>query len=752
MKPSNLSFKHLHFFLFSPSRNATFPILLFLGLVFCHSAGMSQEQNSSTRPKLGLVLSGGGAKGFAHIGAIKVFEEAGLHFDYVGGTSMGSIIGGLYAVGYHPDTMKRIVEEQDWTQLMADKVPRKYIPIEEKLNADRFIVTFPVRKRRLQMKQGLYTGQLTQMLLAYYTSAAYPYSNFNDLPIPFLCIGTDLVDGSSVLINKGVLHKAMRASMSIPSFFTPVIYDGHLLVDGGVVNNYPVKEVKEMGADLIVGVDVQTGLHHQDQLKSLVTIMDQITSFYRMNANEKGIANTDIYIRPDLGTFEMMSFASSDSIIKLGEIAARKALPQIKRLVDSVQQLGQVQPRVLAAKPLDSVFVNSVQYKGLKNVSKSYLDGALSLSPMNWLNLHEFHEGLTKAYASGFFEALDYSFIPDGEGVVLVIDTKEASSGILGAGIHYDSDYKVGLLLNATFKNVVYKGSKLFVDLNLGENPRLSGYYLIDRGRKPGLGLRATLFSLEFNDYLKGTIIDTYKVNQNKFEIFTQISNHKTVQFRTGIEYEYVQIKSGFAPELESQYNSYFTVFVNWKADTYDKSSFSTTGIQFNIKGKYIVPLSQNWTENFFSNSVMFQLNLRNNVPMSKRSTLKVGLDGGFTIKDNIPPPQHWFILGGQSQNDYFDGFTPFSGIRFIEDAGLYMLIGRLAWQYNVFKKSYITLNLDAGYFDSDFDVLLKKPDIHVGCGITFGYDSFIGPIELSLMGSNHNDKMTNFLNIGYWF
>ncbi len=712
----------------------------------------AQDQKYPKRPKIGLVLSGGGAKGFAHIGAIKVFEEAGLQFDYVGGTSMGSIIGGLYAIGYHPDTMKKIVEAQDWAHLMADKVPRRYIPIEEKTNADRFIITFPVKKRRLLMKQGLYSGQLTQMLLAYYTSPAYKYEYFKNLPIPFLCIGTDLVDGSSVLLDRGVLHKAMRASMSIPSFFTPVVFNGHLLVDGGVVNNYPVKEVKEMGADIIVGVDVQSGLHHEDQLTSLVTIMDQITSFYRMESNKEGKSHTNIYIHPDLGPYDMMSFEASDTIIKLGEIAARRALPQILHLVDSVNTIALAEPRNLNAKPLDSVFVNSIQYKGLKNVSKSFLDGALEITPMSWLNLVDFHDGLTKAYASGFFESLDYSFVPDREGVVLVIDAKEASSGILGAGIHYDSDYKVGLLLNGTFKNVIYKGSKLFVDLNLGENPRLTGFYLIDRGRKPGLGLRATIFSLKFNDYLKGSIIDAYTVNQNKMEIFTQISNKKTVQFRTGIEYENIQIKSGFTPEIESEYNSYLTFFVNWKADTYDRSSFSTTGLQFNIRGKYIVPLTNNWSDNFFSNAAMFQMRFRNNIPTSKRSTLKPGIDAGFTIKDDIPPPHHWFILGGQSENDYFDGFTPFSGIRFIEEAGLYMLIGRLDWQYNVYKKFYITLNMDAGYFDSDFDLMLKNPEIYVGCGLTLGYDSFIGPIEFSLMGSNQNAGMTSFLNIGYWF
>ena len=334
-------------------------ILLFLGKINSVNAQVSGKE----RPKLGLVLSGGGAKGFAHIGAIRVFEEAGLHFDYIGGTSMGSIIGGLYALNYHPDTMAKIVGRQNWNTLMADKIPRRFIPIEEKINADRFVATFPIKRRKLQMRQGLYNGQLIESLLAHYTSQSYKYDSFKDFPLPFICIGTDLEDGSSVLLDKGVFHKALRASMSIPSYFTPVHFNDRLLVDGGVVNNYPVRDVRAMGADVIVGVDVQTGLHHPEQLNSLVKIIDQVTAFYRMEANKLGVEQTDIYIKPELGNFDVMSFEYYDSIISLGEIAARKMLPQLKRLADSLEQLGPGPERQLNGRPLDSVFVSSVQYR-----------------------------------------------------------------------------------------------------------------------------------------------------------------------------------------------------------------------------------------------------------------------------------------------------------------------------------------------------------------------------------------------------
>lgn len=747
MKPLNLSFRFAYL--------KTFNLTIFLFL--CHLLlpswlGAQQIDTAQHRPKLGLVLSGGGAKGFAHIGAIKVFEEAGLKFDYIGGTSMGSIIGGLYAMGYGPDELMRIISDQNWNHLMTDRIPRRFIPIEEKYNADRFVTTFPFRKRKLQIRQGLYNGQLIELLLAHYTSSAYKYETFNDFSLPFLCIGTDLETGASVILDSGIVHQALRASMSIPSYFTPIKINEHVLVDGGVVNNYPVQEVKDMGAEIIVGVDVQAGLHRQEQLNSMMKIMEQVTAFYRMKANVFGKENTDIYIKPEMGTFDVMSFDSYDTIVRIGEIAARKALPQLKKLADSLNAFSGGNNRKLDAKPLDSVFVASVQYRGLDKVSRSYLEGALQFESRTWISMDEINSGILRAYGSSFFETVKYHFLPDIEGVVLVVTVEEASSGILGAGVHYDSDYKVALLLNATFKNVLYKGSKLFVDLNLGENSRLSGYYLIDRGRKPGFGLRVTTFALQFNDYDNNKIADVFRTNQNKVEVFTQLSRRKTLQFRTGFEYEYVKLETNLNETIGDDYNSYFSVFANWLMDTYNRSSFPTRGIQLNLKAKYIIPVTQSWDEDFFSNALMFQLKFSKNTPISPRSTLQTGLYAGFTIKDNLPPPQHWFILGGQSQNNYYDGFIPFYGLRFIEEAGLYTAVGNFAWQYNIHRKFYLTLKFNLGLIDDDFEQMVEDFDLIAGMGVAFGYDSFIGPIELSLMGSNKNSGIMNFINIGYWF
>ena len=727
---------------------------IFLTIIFLVQTSIlfAQQKPQGKRPKLGLVLSGGGAKGFAHVGAIKVFEEAGLHFDYIGGTSMGSIIGGLYAMGYHPDTMTKIIRSQDWTMLLNDKIQRKYIPIEEKVNADRFVVSLPIKESKVQLKQGLYDGQMINILLAETTSPVQNITDFSKLETPFVCIGTDLVTGENVVLNKGSLAKALRASMSIPSYFTPVDIDGRLLVDGGIVNNFPVLEVKNMGADIIIGVDIQSGLYAREEITTMVRVLDQVTSFYRIEANNIAVKNTDIYIKPELSGYDMMSFTSFDSIYKAGEIAARAILPQLKHLADSINSFGTTEYKPKDTRPPDSIFITVVQYKGLHKVSKNFLDGSLQVKPRTWVKMADLKEGVLRAYGSGFFESINYSFLPDEDGANLLIEVSEGGQGIMGAGIHYDSDYKVALLLNGTFKNFLIKGSKLFVDISFGENPKASAYYLVDRGKKPGFGIKYTYFNLDFNSYQDGVVLDVISTNENRLELFTQISFKNTMQFKAGFEYEYFKVESTLDSQLDFSFNSYYSLFTSLEADSYDRSSFSTRGTQFEFKAKFVMPLSKDWLTDLQSNSVIIMLKHNKNFPVNARNTFKTGLIAGFTIKNALPPFQHTFILGGQNENNSFDGFVPFTGLRFVEQQGYNTLIGKISWQYNIYKTFYITPKVDVGLLSINFKDLFDMKYIMAGYGVTFGYDSFIGPVELTIMGSNFNTKPLGFINIGYYF
>jgi len=308
-----------------PGRKTCLIALILLLFLFPQNYLSAQESNtdSKRRPTVGLVLSGGGAKGFAYIGLLNVFHEAGLQVDYIGGSSIGALIGGLYAIGYHPDTMAKLIRGQNWDEVLRDKMDRKYLSYEEKVFGEKFIVTLPIQDKKVAISPSLYTGQEANLLLNYYFSPAYEVTDFSKLQTPFLCIGTDLLNGQAVTLDHGDLALAVRASMSIPGYFAPTDYEDYYLVDGGVVNNYPVKPVKEMGADIIIGGDVQQGMSKtRKELQSLTAILDQIIGYHRIEANEEGYELTDLYVHFKM-KYGMMDFSSYDSIIALGERVGR---------------------------------------------------------------------------------------------------------------------------------------------------------------------------------------------------------------------------------------------------------------------------------------------------------------------------------------------------------------------------------------------------------------------------------------------
>jgi NTE family protein len=258
----------------------------------------TSELIGQQRPKVGLVLSGGGAAGLAHIGAIKVLEEAGIQIDYVAGTSMGSLVGGLFAMGYTAAEMEKVVKDMDWESLLADGIPRSDLTFEYKEQLEKYFYDFPINQGKLQLPTGLIAGTNITNMLAGLSWPAYNIKLFNQLPRPFLCIGADVVTGQEVVLKSGTLHDALRASMAIPTVFTPVEVNGTLLIDGGFINNFPADHLKAMGADIIIGIDVQRELYKKNEIHSVISILKQISTLTREDINAKNRLLCDILIRP----------------------------------------------------------------------------------------------------------------------------------------------------------------------------------------------------------------------------------------------------------------------------------------------------------------------------------------------------------------------------------------------------------------------------------------------------------------------
>ncbi len=309
-------------------RISTLIILLFLS-----SLGYSQEIEKGEKDvKVGLVLSGGGAKGYAHVGVLKVLEENGVRVDYIAGTSMGAIIGALYASGYSAQELDSIVRVHDFLTLTTDEVPRDAYSFYQKENKGKYAISLPLYKWKIGLPKSISKGQNIFNLFSQLTENVHQVEDFSKLPIPFFCIATDLETGDEVVLDHGFLPEAIRASSAFPSVYAPVEINDKMLVDGGIVNNYPIELLKAKGVDYIIGVNVLGKLSNRDELNSAPEILMQIAGYQMYDGLAKKIAMTDLYIRPEVSQYGDFSFEATNEIIKAGESAAQEHLMEIQNL------------------------------------------------------------------------------------------------------------------------------------------------------------------------------------------------------------------------------------------------------------------------------------------------------------------------------------------------------------------------------------------------------------------------------------
>jgi NTE family protein len=737
--------------------------LAIVPLIFLFSTKNLQAQHSpddrnEKRPKVGLVLSGGGAKGFAYIGLLRVIMEAGLPVDYVGGSSIGSIIGGLYAIGYHPDSIAKMIRSQHWDDLLKDNLKRSYVAYEEKEYGEKSIVTLPIRNKKVTLSASMYYGQEINLLLNYYFSPAFKVNDFRKLQTPFLCMGTDILTGEGVVLDKGYLPMAVRASMSIPGYFSPTYYQGRYLVDGGVVNNYPVEQVKEMGAQVIIGGDVQSGLAGSiDKLSSLTAILDQVMSFSRVEANQIGDSLTDLKVAFKMD-FGMMDFESYDSIIAFGERVARKHYPAIKRLADSLNAIEFRELKSFKAKPLDSVRFEDIIVKGNSKMPHRYFASMFPRSNRGKISLSDLQNKIRLLYGTHFFDYIFYEIETSNGKTNLVLNVKEGEPGYLSAGIHFDNDYNGSILVSGAFRNVLGNKTKLFADVVLGINPRFRTMYLANWGRKAGLGAAFQAYSFKFDLFENNLKVNKLAFTNYEITAFVDYTFNNAYNFRAGFEYEYFQFKQDVHVDTTldqfQEFKSYGSVFAEINADTRDRNNFPTRGFKGSLRLEYVIPFSNTeWVRELFSNASILYLKFDHNIPLSRKFVLQPGIFAGALLQsESSPPPQHWFGLGGLNPDNYVDSYVSFTGLQFIQKLGYYSAVGRMKLQYNVFRKAYLAFRSDIGASTPDFNTLFDSRNFIAGYGLSAGYDSFIGPIEVSLMGSNLNSSLMLFVNLGFWF
>jgi NTE family protein len=357
------------------------------------------------RPKVGVVLSGGGAKGYAHIGALKVIEDAGIKIDYIGGTSIGAIVGGLYASGYSAEELEEIMYSLDLNQMIMNEKSRKELPFFDKSYREKYILQLPFDDFKLSFPNAISSGQGTADELTYLFRHVHEVNDFNQLPIPFVCVATKLSSGESVVFHSGYLPQAVLASAAYPTLLEPVYINGELYIDGGVKNNYPVQEVKDLGADIIIGIDLQEGLLDEKDLNSATKVLEQIITYNISDKTKEQSKLVDLEIKPNLKGYSVTSFDDKDNIILAGKSAAEKMLPELKKIA-SLQGFPELEkPEISNDRHL---LITELEINGLETYSRTYIKSKIGIKTPQLATYEQIRAGIKVLYSSGNFNKVFY--------------------------------------------------------------------------------------------------------------------------------------------------------------------------------------------------------------------------------------------------------------------------------------------------------------------------------------------------------
>nr|WP_290856344.1 patatin-like phospholipase family protein [Flaviramulus sp.] len=741
--------------------------IIFTLFLFCFLFAKAQNETQKIHaPKVGLVLSGGGAKGLAHIGVLKVIDSLGVKIDYVAGTSMGAIIGALYASGYSGKQLDSLFQTIDFETIINDELPRSSTAFDERANLEKYAVKLPFDDFKIKLPSALSRGHNTYSLFLKLTIHVNQINDFSKLPIPFFCIATNVETGKQVILEKGNLTQSMMASGALPSLFQPVNINDEILIDGGVVNNYPIDELRAKGMDVIIGVDVQDGLATREDLVSAPEVLMQINNFRTINDMKAKVDKTDIYIKPNIKDFNVVSFDEGESIIESGKIAAFSKLHAIKEL----KAITKNERSDFKFNRIDSLTINAISVKGIEKYSRAYVLGKLKIKSDQKISYNDFKKGVNNLVATNNFDSFEYQLksTKEKEGFNLETTIKESQvNTFLKFGIHYDDLYKSAALVNLTRKRLFFNNDVSSLDVILGDNVRFNFEYLIDNGFYWSIGLRSRYNQFHKNINAQLLLDDTQitatglnkidvKLRDQTNQFYLQTLFRKDFALGIGAEHKRLSIDSEtiFGSNendvFKLENTDYLSFFGTLKLDTYDNKYFPSKGVYFD--GEFHMYFYASDFNQEFQNFSVAKADMGYAFSITDKLAINLQTHGGFKLGDKSTRTLD-FALGGYG-NNLINNFIPFIGYDFISLTGnSYVKASALA-DYEIIKNHHISIegnwaNIDDNIFDSGEWFTL--PDYR-GYALGYAIETFLGPIQAKYSYSPEQKASTWFFNIGFWF
>ena len=732
------------------------------------------------RPKVGVVLGGGGAKGACHIGVLKYLEEMGIPVDYVAGTSMGSIIGGMYAMGYSPDELATIIAQMDWSSYVGNNNDRRLMAIETRQRNSTCVANIPFgledaknmeRKSLINTLPSAYVNNASLINLFNNLCIGYQQDvDFNDLPIPFACVATDVASGEEVVIRSGSVPTAMRASMAIPGVFSPVTIDGHVLVDGGLVNNFPADVLREMGADIVIGVEVtnQKSLSAED-LQSMPALLGKLFQNIVSAKREANRQLCDLWIVPDITGYGMLSFSPSaiDTLVRRGYNKANEYHDQFIIIKNYIEKLagGPVAKEFRAPKAAnftqDSILIRSINMNETSEKQSKWLIRKGGLRVGTYMTSNDVENAINIYRGTGAFDGITYNIMRDETGAIskevadeaydLTLTFKPAKPHVVGIGLRYDTEEGAALLFRLGLNDKKLSGVKLDLSTRLSFNPKVSATLSYS-----SLALASFNLACEYQrqTFKIAVTEDNFNLGYQDFKVDFFIKQFHLLNLNAigGISYTYTHFdevpNTAEYPDIDFETNKLLTPYFDIEYDNMNDSYFATCGTDVRLHAGIDIDYQQKRCSNanaFF----VFKKYLS-------------AWDGAFTI---IPQAYARIVYG---RNDYANQLTfigndifgrhlshqiPFVGISgsqvLYNDCGIL----RCDMRFNPYGKHYLYGMFNYAYARENLSAGVAKEQ-YFGAGVKYSYNSPIGPISLTGQWSNiyYRNPFSVYFSLGYAF
>lgn len=757
----------------------TFSILLIamLGLSAIDADALVSATKSAEyvkRPKVALVLCGGGAKGAAHVGVLKVLEQAGIKPDMIIGTSIGGIVGGIYSLGYNAYQLDSIIRGLDWEYMLSDNTLRKDMAFKKKMLDEMFFLQVPIysllhnkeiadaaktNETTPALPSGLRNGQNILNVMSGLAGGYQDSIDFKKLPIPFACIATNLVTGEEVVLDNGLLPLSMRATMAIPGYFAPVDLRGKVLVDGGMVNNFPVDVAKKMGADIVIGVDIQSDLSNANQLYSINQVLGQIMTLMGNERYLENVKQCDIYIKPDVTGFTTFSFSSQavDSLIVNGYAAAKSKLPELislkKKLDAFPAKKHAFTPPVATEIQKDNFHVTSVQMNGIGPRNAKWLLRQAGLNNKQIIGGSDINKALSFFSGTKAFSSVTYQIIPDSLGTAdrLIFNFKNGPTNIIGLGLRFDTEEMAAILLYLGYRTYNLSGFKASLTGRLSYNP----YGQIDMSyvfRKfPKMNFSYKFQSSDMNIYQTNSS-NHLKFYYNMMDLSFSNRYMRNFDFLIGARFEAFNFTQFLTNAADIKFplsaQNYLSYYASMKTDSRDSKTFPTRGVLIDAEASF-------YQTNFHSEFHSFgaaKFNISSAIPLGERISLLPSLYTRILIGHAVEYAYLNFA-GGTQPGRYMSQQIPFIGINYANVFRNSIAVAGLELRGNIAKNHYVYLQANELRTGNDVVYLFNRNGQgFMGFGLKYAYSTLLGPLSINVHWSDYNKKVGCYVNFGYYF